>query len=294
MIHYDSHEINIIRKERDKIIKTIKDFIRTEVKHRKSTGVIVGISGGIDSAVATCLAVRALGPKRVFGLIMPDSSVTPKKDTIDAKNLAQQLGIKYQIIEVGSIKKKCLSKKLPHGSKLAKANLLVRLRMSMLYFYATAINALVLGTGDKSELRLGYFTKYGDGAADLFPIADLYKTKVRELAQNLSLPRNIINKKSSARLWRGQTTEGEIGMSYEEIDYILQELEKKHSKNYDNRNMNIKNIPTITGIKKINKKKVKRLIDLIERNRHKHEMPPICKIFRAKKSVRDTVNELQS
>ena len=87
------------------VIKTITEFVRTEVKHRKSTGVVVGISGGLDSAVATCLAVKALGPNKVFGLILPDSSVTPRRDTLDAEDLAQQLGIKYKIIEVRNIRK---------------------------------------------------------------------------------------------------------------------------------------------------------------------------------------------
>jgi NAD+ synthase len=151
--------------------------------------------------------------------------------------------------------------------------------MSLLYFHAAATNRLVLGTGDKSELLLGYFTKYGDGAADLFPIADLYKTEVREMAQYLSVPKHIVNKKSSARLWKGQTAEGEIGMSYEEIDYILRELEKNNGKN-NNRSTSLKVSPTIVNIKRLDRKKVKRLVDLIERNKHKHEMPPICRLNR--------------
>lgn len=269
--------IKIIGKEYNKIVKTIIEFIRAEVKSRGSTGVVVGISGGLDSAVATYLAVKALGPKKVFGLILPDSGVTPKRDTIDAEKLAKHLGIKYKITEVGKIKKLCLNKNLPHNSKLAKANLLVRLRMSLLYFHAAATNKLVLGTGDKSELQLGYFTKYGDGAADLFPIADLYKTEVREMAQNLLVPKNIVNKKSSARLWKGHTAEGEIGMTYEEIDHILRELEGNHSKN-NNNGRSFEVSPTVTTTKTVNKRKVKRLVDLIERNKHKHEMPPICRL----------------
>jgi NAD+ synthase len=271
--------IGIIGKEYNKILKTIIEFIRAEVKSRGSTGVVVGISGGLDSAVATYLAVKALGPKKVFGLILPDSGVTPKRDTIDAEKLAKHLGIKYKITEVGKIKKLCLNKNLPHNSKLAKANLLVRLRMSLLYFHAAATNKLVLGTGDKSELQLGYFTKYGDGAADLFPIADLYKTEVREMAQYLLVSKNIVNKKSSARLWKGHTAEGEIGMTYEEIDHILRELEGNHSKN-NNNGRSFEVSPTVTTTKTVNKRKVKRLVDLIERNKHKHEMPPICRLKR--------------
>jgi NAD+ synthase len=268
----------------DRIIRAITRFIRNEVQHRKSKGVVIGISGGLDSAVVACLAVVALKPRNVFGLILPDSTITPKGDTKDAKRLAEMLGIKYQIIEVGNIKKTCLSKRLPLGNKidykLAKANLLVRLRMSLLYFYAAATNSLVVGTGDKSELQLGYFTKFGDGAADLFPIADLYKTQVRELAQHLPIPKSILNKKSSARLWRGQTAEREIGMSYEEVDNILQELEKKHTKNSDGRVLTAEYFQDIRDSKKLSNKNVKRLLGLIKRNKHKHEMPPICKLTR--------------
>jgi NAD+ synthase len=136
--------------EEDRIIEAITQFIRNEVLHRKSKGVVVGISGGLDSAVVACLAVVALKPRNVFGLILPDSTITPKGDTRDAKDLAEMLGIKYQIIEVGKIKKICLSKRLPSGNKinykLAKANLLVRLRMSLLYFFAAATNSLVAAT----------------------------------------------------------------------------------------------------------------------------------------------------
>lgn len=138
------------------------------------------MSGGVDSSVAACLAVKALGAKKEFGLILPDSSVTPRNDITDAENLAKKLRIKYKIIEVGKTKNQILSSFLK--SKLARANFLVRLRMSILYYYAAVMNRLVLGTGNKSELQLGYFTKYGDAAVDLMSIGDPYKTEVRELA----------------------------------------------------------------------------------------------------------------
>ena len=197
------------------------------------------MSGGIDSSLTAVLAVKALGNQQVFGLILPDSSLTPKTDTKDAIDLVKSLKIKYKVIELNKIKKQIVTS-LPKN-KMARANLLVRLRMSLLYYYATAMNLLVLGTGDKSEIMLGYFTKYGDGGADLFPIADLYKTEVRSLAQYLGIPAKIIDKKSSARLWKGQTAEGEIGMKYEEIDKILLHIEhnnisgfSKHTKLNEN------------------------------------------------------------
>ena len=159
------------------VCSTITRFIRKEVNKRNARVVVVGISGGIDSAVTVSLATKAIGPERVFGLILPDSSVTPKRDTTHAVELARRLKIRHKIIELKIIKKYLLQK-LP-CNKLARGNLLVRLRMSLIYYYAAILNGIVLGTGDKSEMALGYFTKYGDGAADLLPIADLYKTEVR-------------------------------------------------------------------------------------------------------------------
>jgi NAD+ synthase len=123
------------------------------------------------------------------------------------------------------------------------------------------MNGLVLGTGDKSEIALGYFTKYGDGAADLFPIADVYKTQVRSLARYLSIPSDIINKKSSARLWKGHTAEGELGLSYDEVDLILE------------------NLKNISRIREPNlKKKIAKVKQLIDKNKHKQEIPATCKI----------------
>jgi NAD+ synthase len=244
----------------EKIIAAqITKFIRNEVRDRKSSRVIIGISGGIDSAVTAALAVRAIGHERVFGLILPDSSVTPKIDIRHAIDLAKWLGIDYKSIELKQVKKQLL-RNLPKD-KLAGGNLLVRLRMIILYYYAAIMNGLVLGTGDKSEIALGYFTKYGDGAADLFPIADVYKTQVRSLARYLSIPSDIINKKSSARLWKGHTAEGELGLSYDEVDLILE------------------NLKNISRIREPNlKKKIAKVKQLIDKNKHKQEIPATCKI----------------
>jgi NAD+ synthase len=248
------------------ICNTMINFIKHETKKRDSDGVIIGMSGGIDSSLATVLAVKALGNQSVFGLLLPDSSVTPKSDTTDAIELAKSLKIKHKVIELNKIKEQLVDG-LPRN-KMARANLLVRLRMSLLYYYAAVMNRLVLGTGDKSEMMLGYFTKYGDGGADLFPIADLYKTEVRSLAKYLGIPDKIINKKSSARLWKGQTAEGEIGMKYEEIDNILKHLENNSPQSVSNSNSNTK----------LNRNNVSKIKSLLEKNEHKQNMPPICKL----------------
>jgi len=243
---------------------TIVNFIREEVQKRKSQGIIVGLSGGIDSSLVGLLAVKALGKQRVFALMLPDSSVTPGEDTKDAINLAKNLKIRYKVIDLKKIKKELVNK-LPKN-KMAVANLLVRLRMSMLYYYATAKHRLVLGTGDKSEIMLGYYTKYGDGGVDLLPIGDLYKTQVRCLAQYLEIPMKIINKKSSARLWKGQTAEKELGIEYEEIDKILQFIADKNSER------------SLFSNSDITKRKILKVKSLIEKNQHKQEMPPVCKL----------------
>lgn len=132
--------------------------------------------------------------------------------------------------------------------------------MIFLYYYASILDVLVLGTGNKSEMSLGYFTKYGDGAVDLLPIADVYKTEVRSLARYLSIPQEIVDKKSSARLWKGHTAESEIGVSYEDIDKILV------------------NCSTISGCSNLDSHKTQLVKKLMTKNEHKHEMPHICKI----------------
>jgi NAD+ synthase len=243
------------------ITKIITNFIIKEVRERQSEGIIVGLSGGLDSSVAASLAVQALGSRHVFGLILPDLNITPKRDIYDAQQLAENLKIRYKVIEIGTIKNLFL-RKLPKN-KLAQGNFTSRLRMCIIYYYAGIMHRLVLGTSDKSELRLGYYTKYGDGAADIFPIADLYKTEVRELATYLQIPSRILEKKSSPRLWKRQTAEGEIGLYYEEIDEILSQLDT------DTLNKS-----------KFNSKSVQRIMKLIESNKHKQDLSPICKVYK--------------
>ncbi len=200
----------------------IEDFIRSKVREAGAAGVVLGVSGGVDSALVLALSSRALGPEGVLALIMPDSRLTPREDVEDARQLCSQFRVRSVEIDIAPIHDAYL-RQLPR-SQLAEGNLRARIRMSLLYYYANLENRIVAGTGDRSEYLLGYFTKYGDGGVDIAPILGLYKTEVRALAAHLGVPERVARKKSSPRLWPGQTAEGELGFSYEEADAVLHRI----------------------------------------------------------------------
>ena len=159
------------------------------------------------------------------------STTTPTEDKIHGIEIAQKLGIDYKEIAIDSILNEFLSMTQLEENKLAIGNLKARIRMSIIYYYANANNYLVCGTGNKSELLIGYFTKYGDGACDIEPIGDLYKTEVYKLSQHLDVPKEILEKPPRAGLWNNQTDEDELGMSYDLIDQILYLCTEKKMKN---------------------------------------------------------------
>ncbi|ABW01936.1 NAD+ synthase [Caldivirga maquilingensis] len=209
----------------DYIERRIVDFIRTYVNSVGAKGAVIGLSGGIDSSVTASLLVRALGKDKVLALIMPYKT-TPPEDVKDAIQLAQMLGVKYDVVNIDPIRAS-FSSTIPafkESEIVANGNILARIRMTILYYYANLNNMIVAGTGDKSELLIGYFTKYGDGGVDILPIGDVYKSQVRMLGRRLGLPDSIVTKPSSPRLWEGQTAEGELGVSYADIDVILHAL----------------------------------------------------------------------
>ncbi|MEM2873004.1 MAG: NAD+ synthase [Nitrososphaerales archaeon] len=200
----------------------ILEFIKKMVREANAKGVIVGLSGGIDSSVVAALCVKALGSNRVLGLLMPDRGITPASDVKDAKNLASKLGIKTYTIHIDAVVKTFLdSIPLENKDRIPIANLRARIRMVIDYFFANSLDYLVVGTGDRSEALIGYFTKYGDGGVDFLPIVHLYKTQVRQLGKCLGLPENIVNKPSSPRLWKGQRATDEIPVDYDTLDLIL-------------------------------------------------------------------------
>lgn len=229
-------------------------WLRQEVKSAKAKGIVLGLSGGVDSSVVAALAVLAVGRKNVLALFLPCHSCS--SDYRDALVIAKQLGISLRKVDLNSAYK-CLLKFLPGAGKLACANIKPRLRMTVLYYFANKYNYLVCGTGNKSEIMAGYFTKYGDGACDLLPLAGLYKHQVRKLAGELGISKRIITKPPSAGLWPGQTDEGEMGISYDELDDILERIEK-HKKQ-------------IAAKTKVNKVK-----QMLSDSEHKRRGPKIC------------------
>ncbi|MGH9974503.1 MAG: NAD+ synthase [Nitrososphaeraceae archaeon] len=248
------------------VCNLIEKFIKYELHGANREKVVVGLSGGLDSSVTACLAVRALSNKSVFSVILPDLPITPNSDVDDATELANSLHIEYKIMNINNIKSEFLSC-LPTNT-YAEGNLAARIRMCILYYYSFVYNGLVLGTSDKSELLLGYYTKFGDGAADLFPLGDVYKTQVKRLAEYLELPLSVRQKKSSPRLWKGQTAEKELGANYDEIDEILKSLESTGPKSTGNGYHSLKFPNT----------KLDRIEQTIKRNAHKTKPLKICRI----------------
>ncbi|MFN4336973.1 MAG: NAD(+) synthase [Candidatus Nitrosocaldus sp.] len=279
----------------------IEHFLLDNLELSRKAGYVLGLSGGLDSSVVAVLASRALygnGEGRsLTALIIPHSSITPLSDVQDAIRLAQSLNIRYKVIEIGDIHSSLVERlyalnndvvrgerekekeregegedddsNMGYGikSRIASGNLLARLRMCTLYYYANANDCLVLGTSDRSELMIGYYTKYGDGAADLLPIADLYKIQVRALASYLKIDDTIIRKRSGPMLWKGHYAEQELGMSYEEIDSILYCL-------LDLR-CSVKDTVEMLGMEE---EKIKSVIRLVRSSRHKRVLPTICRI----------------
>ena len=207
-----------------KMSNKIEKFLSAYISKSSAKGLVIGLSGGLDSSVVLKLSVNALGRSNVLGLVMP-SATTPREDTAHAIDLANKLRIRYHVIDIHPLIQK-FEEILPKN-KEARGNLMARIRMSILYYYAGISGYLVAGTSDKSEIQIGYFSKFGDGAADIMPIAVLYKTQVKALAQYLDVPAEIVQKKSSPRLWENHLAEEEIGMDYEIIDQILHLLVDK-------------------------------------------------------------------
>jgi len=250
-------------------VKTkITRFIRDYVEKSKAKGIVLGLSGGVDSSTAAALSAMAIGGNKVLGLMLPERETYSPKDLKHAELVAEKFGIKTEKIDITPALE-ALEKTIPvfdPEDKLCKGNLKARIRMLYLYYYANKLNLIVCGSSDKSETMIGYFTKWGDVAADISPLMDLYKTQVRKLAEYIGVPDEIVEKPPSPMLWPGQTAEEEIGIKYETLDLILYGLEHF---------MKTEEIADQLGLQKDLVEKVKRRWQMME---HKRRMPLTTKI----------------
>ncbi len=249
----------IINQDYAKIQNNIESFLTESISKSGTRGLVFGLSGGIDSAVIAHICAKSLKGK-TLALIMPDSRVSPKEETEDALHIVDKLGLDYKIIDISLIHSQFANILEPEEKSLG--NLRARIRATLLYYHANLKNYLVIGSSDKSEQLIGYFTKFGDGSADILPIVSLYKTQIRGLAKHLGVKESIIQKKSSPHLWKDHIAEEEIGASYEEIDTVLYCMADK--------NMPLDDIHTTT---QINKDKIEKIYQLYKKSEHKRIMP---------------------
>ncbi|RAP49191.1 MAG: NAD(+) synthetase [Methanosphaera sp. rholeuAM74] len=259
--------ITIPEMDTEQYIKEVCKFIQEKVEQSHTKGVVLGLSGGIDSTIVAYLSVLALGKDHVKGYILP-SKTTSKEDLNDALLIKDLLNIQAETIYIDDIYDSFLQTDGTDvdDKTLAQSNIKPRIRMTLLYYYATLNNYLVIGTGNKTELNIGYFTKYGDGGVDLSPIGDLYKEEVKQVAYKLNVPENIINKSPTAGLTLNQTDESDLGLKYSQIDKIVYAYTEKSMKTMD--------ISKQLGIEH---DKVESIINRIISSQHKRELAPIFK-----------------
>ncbi len=212
-----------LRFDFDKAASMISSFIREAVKEAGAMGVVIGLSGGSDSSLASILAVKALGKEKVKLVFLPDRETSPES-RVAARAVAESLDLELITIDITGVVESALASlglSYSTADKIVKGNIKVRTRMLLLYGIANNEGRLVVGTGDRSEWLIGYFTKWGDVAGDIYPNIGLYKTQVRALGKYLGLPAEVINRAPSPDLWPGHTAEGELGLSYDVIDEVL-------------------------------------------------------------------------
>ncbi len=244
--------------------KILTGFISTEIGRTGIPHAVIGLSGGLDSAVSCYLAAEALGPQNVLAVRMPYRDSSP--DSLeDAQKVIDATGVQSLTVEITAMVEP-LFERFPKMSSVRKGNVMARLRMIVLFDQSAAFNGLVVGTGNKTEILLGYTTLYGDSACALNPLGDLYKTQVRQLARDLGLPESVQTKAPSADLWAGQTDEGELGFTYAEVDRLLYLL-------VDERYTPEECVQTgfAEGF-------VRAVVDRVRRNQFKRVLPPIAKL----------------
>ncbi len=239
-------------------------FIRDETTNAGFTKAVLGISGGVDSAVAAFLAAEALGKQNVIGLLMPHRMSSPQSLT-DARTVVSSLGIKSEVVDISDMTD-ALCAKQNIKDNLRRGNVMARMRMIVLYDASAKERALVIGTSNKTELMVGYGTLHGDMACGLNPLGDLYKTQVLQLAETLEVPPAIVQKKPTADLWLGQTDEGELGISYSDLDALLFHMIDERRSDDDLRSAGFKDAI------------VRRIRETVRRNQFKRRPPIIAKV----------------
>ncbi len=255
----------LVPKFREEQVPLLESFIAHQFEASGRKGIVLGLSGGVDSALVARLCADAVGPKKVLGLGLPDGD--GGRDLEDARGFAKGLGIGFRVVDIAPFVA-ALEKGLRpgRGDRVARGNLRARTRMVVWYFVANSEDRVVVGTGNKSELLTGYLTKFGDGGADFLPIGDLYKTQVRAMARHLGLPEAIVEKVPTAGLWPGQTDEGELGITYDELDRILVGIELQMEPE------------AIAEKAKVPADQVRRVEALVAASVHKRKMPLIPKV----------------
>lgn len=206
----------------------IEGFIKDYVAKAKAKGIVLGMSGGIDSSTVAALSAKAIGGEKVFGLLLPENETRQTSDIEHAKLVASKFKIKTMTIDITPILDSFYAS-IPifNGmDKLSKGNIKARTRMICIYYYANKLKMIVCGSSDKSETMMGYFTKWGDVAGDIYPLMDLYKTQVSKLARHIGIPRKIVEKPPTPALWPNQLAEDELGLKYDKLDLILYGLER--------------------------------------------------------------------
>jgi len=229
----------------------IKRFIKDYIEKCGATGVVLGVSGGIDSCTTAALAALSLGGRNVLGITLPEEETYNATDVQHAKLVAEKFGFKLEVIDISLTLEACFQS-LPiydPSDKLSKGNIKARTRMVYLYYYANKLKKIVCGSSDKSETMMGYFTKWGDAAADISPLMDIYKTQVRQLALHIGVPTEIVTKPSTPGLWPRQLAEEELGVKYETLDLILFGLERFMTTKEIAKQLNL-SIKLVDGIKK--------------------------------------------
>jgi len=244
--------------------KLLVDFIRDEVSQAGFTKGVIGVSGGVDSAVSLYLTTEALGKGNVLALVMPYKSSEPSSIT-DAETIIQSLGVRSERVDITPMVDAYLDGYVVKD-KVRRGNVMARQRMIVLYDCSARENALVIGTSNKTELLLGYGTLFGDTACALNPLGDLYKTQVWQLAKALGVPKKIIDKKPSADLWQGQTDEEELGFSYQQVDQLLYYLVDERRTDEELQRLGFE------------KKFIEKVKHMVQKNQYKRRLPLIAKI----------------